>query len=54
MQIRVTASIPGSEITPRGGNCDPILYSCLKNPINRGIWQATVHIVTESDTTEVT
>ena len=29
-------------------------YSCLENPIGRGAWQATVHGVSESDTTEVT
>ena len=27
-------------------------YSCLENPMERGVWQATVHGVTESDTTE--
>ena len=32
----------------------PTQYSCLGNPINRGAWWATVHRVTESDTTEVT
>ena len=29
-------------------------YSCPGNPVDRGAWQATVHGVTESDTTEVT
>ena len=28
------------------------MYSCLKNPMDRGAWQATVHRVTESDATE--
>ena len=36
-----------------GGNDNPLQYSCLENPMNRGAWQATVHGVTkESDMTE--
>ena len=32
---------------------DPLQYSCLRNSMDRGVWQATVHRVTkESDTTE--
>ena len=34
--------------------CNPLQYSCLENPMDRGAWWATVHIVTESDTTEAT
>ena len=38
---------------PRGGNGNPLQYSCLGNPTDRGAWRATVHGVTrESDTTE--
>ena len=33
--------IPGSGRSPRGGNCNPLQYSCLKIPIDRGVWQAT-------------
>ena len=33
---------------PSSGN--PLQYCCLRNPMNRGAWQATVHGVTESDT----
>ena len=33
---------------------NPIQYSCLENPMDRGAWQATVHRVSEPDTTEVT
>ena len=49
-----TGSIPGSGRSPGGGHSKPLQYSCLENPIDRGAWWATVHRVTESDTTEVT
>ena len=45
-------SIRGLRTFPRGGNGNPLQYSCLENPIDRGAWQITVHWVTESDTTE--
>ena len=35
-----------------GGPGIPLQNSCLENPKDRGAWQATVHEVTESDTTE--
>ena len=35
--------IPGSGRYPREGNGDPLLYSCLGNPMDRGAWLATVH-----------
>ena len=47
-----TGSIFGSRRCPGGGNGNPLQYSCLENPMGRGAWQATVHGVTESDTTE--
>ena len=40
------------EIPWRHGNS--LQYSCPENPLDRGAWLATVHGVTESDTTEVT
>ena len=46
--------IPGSGRYPGGGHGNPLQYSCLKGPMDRGVWRATVHIVTESDTTELT
>ena len=46
--------IPGSGRSPGGGNGNSLQYSCLENPIDRGVWWAIVHGVTESDTTEVT
>ena len=45
-------SIPGSERSPGEGNGNPLQYSCLENPMDRGAGQATVHGVSESDTTE--
>ena len=51
---RDSGSIPGSGRSPGGGNGNPLQYSCLENPMDRGAWQATVHGVTESDTTEAT
>ena len=46
-------SIPGSGRSPGEGNGNPLQYSFLENPMNRGAWQATVHGGhKESDTTE--
>ena len=36
-----TSSIPGSGKTPGGGNGNTLQYSCLKNPMDRGAWQAS-------------
>ena len=44
-------SIPGLGRSPGGGNVNPLQYSCLENPMDRGAWRATVHRVAESDTT---
>ena len=40
--------------SPGGGHGNPLQYSCLENPTDRGVWQATVHGISELDTTEVT
>ena len=40
--------IPGSGRSPGEGNGNPLQYSCLENPMDRGAWQATVHGVTNS------
>jgi len=32
------------------GNCNPLQYSCLGNPMDRGIWQATVYGVMKERT----
>jgi len=37
------ASVPRSGRSPREGNGNPLQYSCLENPKDRGAWQATVH-----------
>ena len=44
--------IPGLERSPGEGNDYPLQYSCLENFTDRRTWWATVHGVTESDTTE--
>ena len=46
--------IPGSGRFPGGGDGNPLQYSCLENPLDRGAWRATIHGVAESDMTEVT
>ena len=38
---------PGSGRPPGGGNGNPLQYSCLENPTDRGAWGATVHGVTK-------
>ena len=43
-------SIPGSERFHEVGNGYPLLYSCLRNPMVRGAWWATVHEVAKSRT----
>ena len=40
--------IPGSRRSLREGNDNPLQYSCLENPMERGTWQATVHRVAKS------
>ena len=52
--IRDADSVPGSGRSPGGGHGNPFQNSCLENPMDRGACQATVHGVTESDTTEGT
>ena len=46
--IRDTHSIPGSGKSPRKGNGNPLQYSCLENPRDRGAWQPTAHKVAKS------
>ena len=44
------SSIPGSERSPGGGNGNPLQYSCLENPMDKGAWWGIVHGVIESCT----
>ena len=41
--IRDLGSIPGSGRFPGGGTGNPLQYSCLENPMDRGAWQTVVH-----------
>ena len=43
-------SIPGLGRSPGGGNGNPLQYSCLENPMDRGAWSSIVHGVTKSQT----
>ena len=50
---RDAGSVPGLGRSSGEGNDNPLQYSCLENPMDRGAWQAVVHWVTkELDTTE--
>ena len=48
--VRDAGSIPGSGKSPGGGHGNPLQYSCLENPTDRGAWQATIHRVAKSQT----
>ena len=47
---RDSCLIPGLGKSPRGGNGNPLQYSCLENSLDRGAWQTTVHEVAKSQT----
>ena len=46
--VRNMGSIPGSGRSPGGEHGNPLQYSCLENPMNRGAWQDAVHRITKS------
>ena len=48
--MRDPDSIPGSGSSPAEGHGNPLQYSCLENPMDRGAWRATVHRVTKNQT----
>jgi len=48
--IRDLGSIPGLERSPGEGNGHPLQYSCLENPMDRGVWWTSVHRVAKSQT----
>ena len=43
--------VPGLGRSSGEGNSNPLQYSCLENPMDRGAWWVTVHRVAQSDTT---
>ena len=47
---RDMGSIPGSGRSPGGGHGNPLWYTCLENPMDRGAWQTIVHRVAKSQT----
>ena len=52
--VRGSGLIPGLGRSPGGGHGNPLQYSCLESPMDRGARQATVHGVSELDTSEAT
>ena len=52
--VRDAGSTPVSGRSPGEGNGNLLQYSCLENSMDRGGWQATVHRVAKSQTTEAT
>ena len=50
VDVRNMGSIPGTGRSPGEGNGNPLQYSCLENPMDRGAWRATVPGVAKSRT----
>ena len=52
MQVDIIypGSIPGLGRSPGGGQSNPLQYTCLENPMDRGAWKATVHRMGKSRT----
>ena len=48
--VRDPGSIPGSGRSPGEGNGNSLNYSCLENPVDRGVWWATVHGIAKNQT----
>ena len=48
--MRDEGSIPGSGRSPGGGHGNPLQYSCVENPMDRGAWWATVHWAAQDQT----
>ena len=49
-EVRDMSSIPGLGRSPGGGPGNPLQYSCLENPVDRGAWWSNVHRVAKSRT----
>ena len=43
-------SVPELERSTGGGHVNPLQYSCLKNPVDRGAWQGVIHSIAKSQT----
>ena len=52
--VKDVGSIPGLGRSSRGGHDNPLQYSCLEQPMDKGAWWATPWGRKELDTTEVT
>ena len=48
LDVRVAGSILGSGRSLVGGNGNPLQYSCLENPMDRGAWRMAVHRIIQS------
>ena len=48
--VRDAGSISGWGGSPGGGHGNPLQYSCLENPMDRGAWKVTVHSAAKSQT----
>ena len=48
--VRDMGLMSGSGRSPRGGHGNPLQYSCLEDPTDRGAWRAAVHRATNSGT----
>ena len=48
--VKDVGSIPGLGRSPGGGSGNPLQYSSLENPMDRGAWWATIHRVAKSQT----
>ena len=53
-EVRDVGSIPGLGRSPGGRHGNSLQYSCLENPMDRGVWWTAFHSRKESDITEVT
>ena len=47
-EVRDTGLILGLGRSSRGGHGNPLQYSCLENPVDRGAWRAIIHVVAKS------
>ena len=48
MQETEEVQVPGLRRSPRGINGNPLQYSCLENPVDRGAWKSSVYRVAQS------